>query len=339
MEFLDLLAKPIQVLKDILDLSDDLESPSLASQLVAIKHQLAEVQDRLNESHRISREKDLVIAKLQRAVAAKAQPRPATPAFLRHEEEPAPAAPVRARGAAVPVLAQHATVDRRYAPAQTDPDEEIKLPGTPSCEAAAQQAQSQAPRAVAKARPAPAEPESSAQPAAPASAQPTAPASAQPAAPASAQPAAPASAEPAAPASAQPPAPASAEPTAPASAEPTAPASAEPTAPASAEKIKTTRTRAQTPKTGAATLTAAKPKKATRASKQTTTSKAKPAPSRATTKKSRTTTEGEATSKKSARTSKQEKTEKVKPKRTSTTAKTKAKATASPRRKSRADKS
>jgi len=173
MEFLDLLAKPIQIAKDVLDLNDDLESPSLASQFVAIKHQLDEVQRQLDESHRISHEKDLVISKLQRAMSAKAEPRPSTPAFVRHDEESAPATPVREREAAVPVLARHAPVNRPQAPTQTDPDEEIKLPGAPSYEAAAQRARSQCPGTAAKATPAPAEPESSASAATPAKAEKT----------------------------------------------------------------------------------------------------------------------------------------------------------------------
>ena len=70
MELLDILAKPIQVVKDILDLEPDLESTSLASQFVAVKQQLAQIQRCLDESRRISREKDLIISELQRTIAA-----------------------------------------------------------------------------------------------------------------------------------------------------------------------------------------------------------------------------------------------------------------------------
>ncbi|HPC95453.1 MAG TPA: hypothetical protein PLU87_10945 [Sedimentisphaerales bacterium] len=70
MELLDILAKPIQVVKDILDLEPDLESTSLASQFVAIKQQLAQIQKCLDESRRIDREKDIIISELQKRIAA-----------------------------------------------------------------------------------------------------------------------------------------------------------------------------------------------------------------------------------------------------------------------------
>jgi hypothetical protein len=156
MSFHDILTKPIQAVKDILDLSDDLESPSVASQFVAIKHQLGEIQARLNESNRISHEKDLEIAKLQRTMAAKAQSRPTAPAFVRHEVKPVQTPPVREPEPAAPVEARQATANRRYAPEQAELDEEIKLPAVPSYQAAAQQARSVRPRAAARTTPSPA---------------------------------------------------------------------------------------------------------------------------------------------------------------------------------------
>jgi len=142
MSFHDILAKPIQIVKEVLDLEPDLESPSLASQFVAIKHQLAHIQERLNESSRISREKDLVIAKLRKEMVAKAQPRPTAPAFVRHEEKPVQAPSVREPKPAAPVEAREANANRRYAPEraqvlQAKPDDEIKLPAVPSYQAAA----------------------------------------------------------------------------------------------------------------------------------------------------------------------------------------------------------
>ncbi len=77
MELLDILAKPIQVVKDILDLEPDLESTSLASQFVAVKQQLAEIQRCLDESRRISREKDIIISELQKTMAAHPPAEPA----------------------------------------------------------------------------------------------------------------------------------------------------------------------------------------------------------------------------------------------------------------------
>lgn len=77
MELLDILAKPIQVVKDILDLEPDLESTSLASQFVAVKQQLAQIQRCLDESRRISREKDIIISELQKTMAAHPPAEPA----------------------------------------------------------------------------------------------------------------------------------------------------------------------------------------------------------------------------------------------------------------------
>jgi len=67
---LDILAKPIQVVKDILDLEPDLESTSLATQFVAVKQQLTQIQRCLDESRRICREKDILISELQKTMAA-----------------------------------------------------------------------------------------------------------------------------------------------------------------------------------------------------------------------------------------------------------------------------
>jgi len=133
----DILARPVQIMKEILDLEPDLESPSLASQFVAIKHQLAEIQNRLKESNRISHEKDIVIAKMQKAMAAKAPPRPTAPAFVRQQDDkPVQAPPVREPGQAKGL--------------QAEPDEEIRLPAAPSYEAATQQARSVRPRPAAR---------------------------------------------------------------------------------------------------------------------------------------------------------------------------------------------
>jgi hypothetical protein len=88
MDFHGMLAKPIQVMKEILDLEPELESPSLASQLVVIKHQLHEVQSRLNESYRISREKDAVIAKLLEAAVTKTPKSSVAATTARSEEKP-----------------------------------------------------------------------------------------------------------------------------------------------------------------------------------------------------------------------------------------------------------
>jgi len=136
MDFHNILAKPIQIVKEVLDLEPDLESPSLASQFVAIRHQLAEVQQRLNESHRIAHEKDVVIAKLQKAMAARVQ-RPSVEAiFTRREEKPVPAPPV----------------------AQTEPAEELKLPPVPCYQAPRPKARVVRTRVAAKTTASPAQP-------------------------------------------------------------------------------------------------------------------------------------------------------------------------------------
>ena len=180
MDLHDILAKPIQIVKEVLDLESDLEPPSLVSQFVAIKHQLADIQARLDESNRISREKDTVIAKLQKAMAAKAAPRPTAPAFVREEDKPVSGPSVRKPERAVPTEAREATANRRYAPEQAkglqaDLDEEIRLPVVPSYQAATQQIGSVRPcpaaRTTLSLAPVAAEPKPSARAAAPAKAE------------------------------------------------------------------------------------------------------------------------------------------------------------------------
>ena len=136
----DILTKSVQVVKEVLDLEPDIEPPSLVSQFVAIKHQLAEVQERLNESHRIAREKDVAIGKLQKAMAAKVQPRPTAPAFVRHEEAFSRATPAREHGQATQVGARESVADRAYTPEQArvlqaESAEELKLPAVPCYQA------------------------------------------------------------------------------------------------------------------------------------------------------------------------------------------------------------
>ena len=265
MSFHDILTKPIQAVKDILDLSDDLESPSVASQFVAIKHQLGEIQERLNECNRISREKDLEIAKLQRTMAAKAQPRRTAPAFVRDEAKPAQTPPVGEPEPAAPVEAREATANRRRAPEQAELDEEIKLPAVPSYRAAAQQARSVRPRAAARTTPSPA----------PTAAEPR-PAKAKKARPVRTRVAAKKTCK--------------ATPTV---AKPKRTARA--TKPAPTARVKPTRTRVAAKK--ARTTTAAKPKKTTRITKSTTAARAKPARTRTAAKKAAAKTKVKTTTK------------------------------------------
>lgn len=67
MNLLDFFAKPIQSVKEALDL----DPPSLTDQLVQIKNQLTEVQERLDESRAIEREKDSLILQLKDAMKVK----------------------------------------------------------------------------------------------------------------------------------------------------------------------------------------------------------------------------------------------------------------------------
>jgi hypothetical protein len=138
MELLDIQAKPLQVVKDILDLEPDLESASLACQFVAIKQQLAEIQTHLDESRRISREKDLIIAKLQSAMAPRLRQASGVQTALRPEEKLARARSVQPSEQTAPPETRHATVDRTGLPKEvTDAPalsgEELKLPATPLC--------------------------------------------------------------------------------------------------------------------------------------------------------------------------------------------------------------
>jgi len=67
MNLLEMIAKPIQSVKEALDL----DPPTLTDQLVRIKKQLAEVQERLDESRAIEREKDALILQLKDAMKTK----------------------------------------------------------------------------------------------------------------------------------------------------------------------------------------------------------------------------------------------------------------------------
>ncbi len=67
MNLLELIAKPIQSVKEALDL----DPPSLTDQLIHIKNQLTEVQERLDESRAIEREKDALICQLKDAMKIK----------------------------------------------------------------------------------------------------------------------------------------------------------------------------------------------------------------------------------------------------------------------------
>jgi len=134
----DICAKSIQLIKDVLDLESDLESPSLLSQLVAVKRQLAEVQERLNESTRISHEKDALISKLRKAMAAQAKPWPTTPAFTRYEDAPPSVASVSQPRQATPIEAPEpidapACRPEQATSPQAEPPEELKLPAQASC--------------------------------------------------------------------------------------------------------------------------------------------------------------------------------------------------------------
>jgi hypothetical protein len=135
---LDILAKSIQVIKDVLDLESDFESPLLLSQLVAIKRQLAEVQERLDESSRISRDKDALISRLRTAIAAQAKPWPTTPAFTRHEDAPPTAIPVSEPNQVAPIETSELVARPDYVPEkatspQAELPEELKLPAQTSC--------------------------------------------------------------------------------------------------------------------------------------------------------------------------------------------------------------
>jgi len=162
MHFLDILAKPIRVVRDVLDLDADLAESSLVSQFVAIKHQLAEIQERLDESNRICRGKDVLIAKLQEAMAAKAQPRPTTPAFVCHEDAPSPATPVSQPRQTTQIetpepIAGRACASEQATGPQAEPPEELKLPAQARCSLRIRMARPVRTRAVAKTMASPAE--------------------------------------------------------------------------------------------------------------------------------------------------------------------------------------
>ncbi len=79
MDFLDMFAKPVRAVKRAFDFDADFGSSSLAGQLAAAKSQLTQLQRQLIETNRIAREKDLLIEKLQRALAAKTVRPPVVP--------------------------------------------------------------------------------------------------------------------------------------------------------------------------------------------------------------------------------------------------------------------
>jgi hypothetical protein len=74
-----IVARSGQAFKYILDPDVDLMSPSQAAQLAEAKRQLTEVQRKLDESEKVSREKDTLIAQLREQLAAKAQPAQSVP--------------------------------------------------------------------------------------------------------------------------------------------------------------------------------------------------------------------------------------------------------------------
>ena len=71
MDFLDMFAKPVKAVRRAFDFDADFGSSSLAGQLAAARSQLTQLQRQLVECNRIAREKDVLIEKLQRALAAK----------------------------------------------------------------------------------------------------------------------------------------------------------------------------------------------------------------------------------------------------------------------------
>ena len=69
MELPELVLRPIRAFKEMLDLEE--EPPILTSQLVQLRRQLAELRSRLDETRKLSLEKDELIARLQAAGAIK----------------------------------------------------------------------------------------------------------------------------------------------------------------------------------------------------------------------------------------------------------------------------
>lgn len=69
MELPELVLKPIRAFKEMFDLEE--EPPTLASQVVQLRRQLAKTRSRLDETRNLAREKDELIAKLQAAGAIK----------------------------------------------------------------------------------------------------------------------------------------------------------------------------------------------------------------------------------------------------------------------------
>jgi len=69
MELPELVLKPIRAFKEMFDLEE--EPPTLTSQVVQLRRQLAKTRSRLDEIRNLAREKDELIAKLQAAGAIK----------------------------------------------------------------------------------------------------------------------------------------------------------------------------------------------------------------------------------------------------------------------------
>jgi len=71
MDIPGVLSKPLRTVMDLFDLDRELDSPMLVNQLVEIKAELDTLQGTLDESRRIAKEKDRVIAELRVAMATK----------------------------------------------------------------------------------------------------------------------------------------------------------------------------------------------------------------------------------------------------------------------------
>jgi hypothetical protein len=69
MEALECILRHVRTIKEALDLDE--EPPTLTNQLVQLKQQVAQLQSRLDESHKLSTEKDELIAELQAVAALK----------------------------------------------------------------------------------------------------------------------------------------------------------------------------------------------------------------------------------------------------------------------------
>lgn len=85
MDFLDMFARPVKAVKRAFDFDADFGSSSLAGQLAATRNQLAQLQRQLVECNRLTREKDVLIEKLQRALGAKTVRPPVVPTSKRND--------------------------------------------------------------------------------------------------------------------------------------------------------------------------------------------------------------------------------------------------------------